>query len=164
MYKHYNRKKLITGLRYAAGLLVTFVVVFVVIFSLLTLVRRYNSKVDKEAIGTKAVKLLYEFGSYEELAMQQIELQAITSEEVYNQLTFDNEERTLYTYLKFKGESSTVEVLKSTDNYVFYTLHSPALVSGRKFIFLFDVDHNGKLVSVREEECIDFVEYIKTDY
>lgn len=123
-----------------------------------------SKSASKEEIGVEVVRLLYDFGNYDELAAHQTELMQYTTEEVYNQLTFDNEERTLYTYLKFKGEACEVEILKSTSSYVLYSLNTVALMGDRKFIFLFDVTSDGKINYAREEECIDFVDYIRIDY
>lgn len=119
---------------------------------------------NKEEIGVNTVKLLYEFSSYEDLARHQVDLQECTTSEVYNQLTFDKEERTLFTYLKFKNKQTAVRVIKSTDDYVLYSLDNENIDASRKFIFLFEVDKQGKVCSVREEECIDFVDYLKTSY
>lgn len=143
---------------------IVFITVCIMVCIFYKVVQEYNKKKNSEELGINTVKLLYDFRDYDELAANQVALMECTTEEVYNQLTFDNEERTLYTYLKFAGESSSVEVIKSTDSYVLYTLNTAALLSGRKFIFLFEVDSDRKICYAREEECIDFVDYIRTDY
>ena len=50
-------------------------------------------------LGERAVKLMYDFGTVEQLDYQMNDLKAITTDAVFNQLTIDNEERTLNTYL-----------------------------------------------------------------
>lgn len=112
---------------------------------------------QKSALGIKAVKLLYNFGTVEQLDMQMADLYDITTKSVYNQLTIDNEERTLNTYLKFKNKTTTVNIIKATESYVLYTLKNVNISSDRYFVFMFDVNKHGKIDYVREVEAIDFV-------
>lgn len=110
-------------------------------------------------LGTAAVVTLYDFGTVEQLDAQMATLKQITTDEVFQQLTIDNEERTLNTYLKFKGEACTVIILESTENYIIYSLQTPYVESNRKFIFRFTVNGQHKIDWVRESELIDFMSY-----
>lgn len=116
-----------------------------------------NSKGVKEKVGKEVVKLLYDFASMEQLEGQQLQLKSKVTEDVFNQLTVDNEERRLNTYLKFSGEVSTVEFLIVTDRYLVYRLDCVALESSRVFLFAYNVNSLGKIDRVYEAELIGFV-------
>lgn len=128
-----------------------------VVFSGLILYRNsiMNDKVAQ--LGVQAVKYLYDFGTAEQLDYQMTGLKEITTDAVFNQLTIDNEERTLNTYLKFKNEPVSVDVLKSTSNYVIYSLTTTNISHDRLFVFFFEVNNEGLISSVREVEAIDFI-------
>lgn len=107
-------------------------------------------------LGVEAVNYMYNFSDVKELDANMPKLESITTKEVYSGLTIDNMDRALNTYIKFKNVPCKVRVLKNTHNYVLYTLDTDALSSGRKFLFLFDVNKAGKISYVREVEAIDF--------
>lgn len=132
--------------------LVTVLTIFVIINY-----RRLQLVNAQEELGIQAVKLLYDFGTPEQLDAQMASLKAITTEPVFNQLTIDNEERTLNTYLKFKNEPVTVNIVQSTNTYVMYSLGTVNVSADRLFIFLFTVNDEGLIDSVREVEAIDFI-------
>jgi hypothetical protein len=111
----------------------------------------------KAKLGVNAVKMLYQFRNVDALEYQQESLKSITTEDVYNQLTVDNDQRMLNTYLKFNEDASSVNVEKSTDSYVIYSLDCDSIDESRKFVFLFDVNSSGKISYVRECELIDFI-------
>lgn len=113
--------------------------------------------VEKDNIGELAVNYLYNFSTIAELDANMDKLKQITTEQVYAQLTVDNVDRALSTYLKFKNEPSYVKVSKATQNYVSYSLQTKNIASTRKFIFLYETNQKGKISSVREVEAIDFV-------
>lgn len=119
----------------------------------------YRTSIYRNAahIGEQAVKLLYDYGTIEQLDYQMVGLKEITTEPVFNQLTIDNEARTLNTYLKFKKNAVTVNVFKSTESYIMYSLVTKEISPDRKFIFMFELNENGKISWVREVEAIDFV-------
>ena len=135
------------------------VLVSVAVFAFLFHFREQVLERDAAEIGECAVKLLYDFGSPEQLDYQMYDLQQLTTDAVFRQLTIDNEERTLNTYLKFKSEPVTVHVIKSTSTYVLYSLETENVDSSRIFLFLFSVGANGKIEYVREVEGIDFLDY-----
>lgn len=129
----------------------------IVSYFLVCKVLNVSERRDAE-LGEAAVKLLYDFGTAEQLDYQMQGLKEITTEPVFNQLTIDNEERTLNTYLKFKNEPVTVEVARSTNQYVIYSLDTKNISKDRIFVFFFTVNGEGKIDSVREVEAIDFVD------
>ena len=86
-----------------------------------------------------------------------LKIRNLTTQSVYNQLTVDNEERTLNTYLKFKGDATSVNVVKATSSYILYTLTNKNIDKDRVFIFMYDCNSKGKLSNVRESECLDFL-------
>lgn len=114
------------------------------------------NKVDSKTLGEQAVMLLYDFGTAEQLNKQMTELKAITTDDVFNQLSIDNSGRTLNTYLKFKNKPVTVNIIKSTSTYVLYSLETESISPERLFLFLFSV-RGEKIDEVREMEGIDFV-------
>lgn len=124
----------------------------------LFLCKQFAAGEAKARLGEKAVMCLYDFGTVEELDMQMYDLQNITTEYVFNQLTIDNEERTLNTYLKFKGSATTVNVVRAEPSYVMYTLDNENVGSERHFVFFFDVGSDGRICYVREVEAVDFIQ------
>lgn len=107
--------------------------------------------------GVDAVKYLYNFDNVQQLDSNMVKLKEITTEGVFEQLTIDNTNRTLNTYLKFKGEPTKVNVIEATDTFVLYSLDTKYVDSKRIFMFIYNVNDNGKIEYVREMECIDFV-------
>ncbi len=143
------------------GAFILFAVAFAVIVPISIYARVQSVAEDRvAALGEEAVKLLYDFGTVEQLDYQMNDLKKITTDAVFNQLTIDNEERTLNTYLKFKNKAVTVKVVKSTSDYVLYRLETENISEDRLFAFFFDVDDSGKISYVREVEAIDFVDTI----
>ena len=136
--------------------IIPIVLIAIVTFMAVLYSRRMTDD-KKAAIGEEAVKLLYDYGTIEQLDYQMSGLKEITTEEVFNQLTIDNEQRTLNTYLKFKQDSVTVEIVKSTNQYVMYHLHTNNVSEERLFVFFFNVNDNGLIDNVREVEAIDFI-------
>lgn len=145
----------------------SFIIVKVIVFSLIMFLLPFvialflvnsNTK-NPEKIGITAVKELYQFEKTEDLDGNMERLKRITTDSVFSQLTVDNEERTLNTYLKFKGKTTSINVIKSTDNYVLYSLDTEFISPDRVFIFMFNVNRDGKIDYVRECECLDFLDY-----
>lgn len=116
-----------------------------------------NVSKKKQEIAEKVVRCLYDFGSTEQLEANQRELHGLVTESVYNQLTYDSEERRLNTYLKFNSDSSTVSVLRATDSCIFYELDCASIESDRHFVFNYKVNDQGKICNVYEAELIDFI-------
>ena len=118
-------------------------------------IKRIETKRIKTAI--EVVQDLYQFSKVEELDSNMLKMQDLTTQSVYNQLTVDNEERTLNTYLKFKGDTTSVNVVKATSSYILYTLTNENIDKDRVFIFMYECNGKGKISSVRESECLDFL-------
>jgi len=112
----------------------------------------------REERAGETVRLLYDFGTPEQLGAQQGRLKKYVTGSVYDELTVDNEERRLNTYLKFYGCASTVHFSKVTDRYIIYWLECAAIDSSRRFLFCYDMDSSGRICKVREAEIIDFME------
>lgn len=111
---------------------------------------------SKKNIGIAAITDLYQFRSVDDIQFQLNNLKRITTKEVFNQLTIDNEERRLNTYLKFEEASSLVKIQKATSSYVIYSLECDSIDSDRDFVFFFDVNNSGRISKVRECELVDF--------
>lgn len=136
-------------------------VIFAVIFiSFILVYRREIVKHEKEKIGIAAVSALYDFRDAYQLDNNMVTLKNLVTEAVFNDLTIDNEQRTLTTYLKFENNPVTVNVIKYTDTYVLYSLDTEKISADRIFVFFFDVDNEGKISWYKEVEGIEFVNTI----
>lgn len=114
-----------------------------------------NSETTK---GYELVKCLYEFEDVSELDESRKEtLKNLVTDNVYDELTFDNEGRMLNTYLRLKGDPVTVEIVRDKEGVVLYRLHTDKISDDRLFELVYDLDDKGKISYVREMECIDFV-------
>lgn len=136
---------------------ITFVII---IISFVLLYRREIIKHEKEEIGLSVVLALYDFRDAYQLDNNMVALKNLVTEPVFNDLTIDNEQRTLTTYLKFENNPVTVNVIKSTDSYVLYSLNTEKISADRIFVFFFDVDRDGKISWYKEVEGIEFVNTI----
>lgn len=117
---------------------------------------------EKARLGRQAVALLYNFKSIQQLDGQMTGLYNITTEEVYNQLTIDNEGRTLNTYIQFNCGSCEVNVLESGTEFVIYSLKasSGSPKEDEIFVFLYNVNKDGKICWVKEMEGYEFTDTI----
>ena len=102
-------------------------------------IKRIEAKRTQTAI--EVVQDLYQFSKVEDLDKNMLKIRNLTTQSVYNQLTVDNEERTL----------------KATSSYILYTLKNKNIDKDRVFIFMYDCNSKGKLSNVRESECLDFL-------
>ena len=152
-----DKKRISVSMKFIILYSVSVVLIFTITFLTLRMMSSKKSENMKAELGVEAVKCMYDFGTIEQLDENMAGLQAITTDEVFSQLTIDREERTLYTYLKFKNKPVTVNVLKSTASYVLYNLETENISENRIFMFMFDVNSSGKISYVREVECIDFI-------
>lgn len=144
--------------KHVASWVFAFLQIVLVIYVIWVFVNAFMHKSDYGEIGERAVHLLYEYGTPEQLDAQMAELKSMCSEGVFIQLTIDNEKRTLNTYLKFKQDPTSVNILESTSSYVVYSINNKNIDASRKFIFRYKVDNN-KLVEVKEAELIEFADY-----
>lgn len=119
-----------------------------------------SSAGTKADLGVELVKAMYDFENPYELDKNMLVVQKLVTEDVFSDLTIDNEQRTLSTYFKFKDASVHVNVLKSTDSYVLYSLDSEAISADRKFILIFSVNEEGVINEVKEMECYEYLNSI----
>lgn len=119
-----------------------------------------SSSGTKADLGVELVKAMYDFENPYELDKNMLVVQKLVTEDVFSDLTIDNEQRTLSTYFKFKDASVHVNVLKSTDSYVLYSLDSEAISADRKFILIFSVNEEGVINEVKEMECYEYLNSI----
>lgn len=119
-----------------------------------------SSAGTKADLGVELVKAMYDFENPYELDKNMFVVQKLVTEDVFSDLTIDNEQRTLSTYFKFKDASVHVNVLKSTDSYVLYSLDSEAISADRKFILIFSVNEEGVINEVKEMECYEYLNSI----
>ena len=133
--------------------------IFAILFLLASFCITHGASKTKQDVARTVVGLLYDFGTDEQLEAQQLLLKRYLTEDVFNQLTVDNEERRLNTYLKFYGEASTVKFLKVTDDYIVYWIDSAAIDESRRFIFRYRLNSLGMICEVQEAEMINFIDY-----
>lgn len=119
-----------------------------------------SSAGTKADLGVELVRAMYDFENPYELDKNMLVVQKLVTEDVFSDLTIDNEQRTLSTYFKFKDASVHVNVLKSTDSYVLYSLDSEAISADRKFILIFSVNEEGVINEVKEMECYEYLNSI----
>lgn len=133
-------------------------IIFLCIISLLivSFIIFYCIRLNSDECGEELVKALYQFQSAQELDSNMKVVKRLCDEETFSRLTIDNENRTLRTYLKFKGKPVSVDILRKDKNYVLYSINTEYIGSQRKFIFIYDTNWIGKINYVREMECIDF--------
>lgn len=112
----------------------------------------------KSQLAVDTIKALYEFGDEDQLEANQSLLKHYVTEDVYNQLTYDNDQRRLNTYLKFSQEATTVNIEKATDSFVIYSVNNETIDADRNFIFVYRTNSAGKICFVREAELLDFIE------
>ena len=134
------------------------VAIFVVMLILLN--KQNITKKMEEQLGLDAVYSLYDFKDVYQLDSNMVKLKEITTEAVFNDLTIDNEQRTLQTYLKFEGKSVSVNIIKNTNRYVIYSLNTEKISDKRIFVFFYDIDKDGKICWYKEVEGIEFVNTI----
>jgi len=111
----------------------------------------------KKSLGIEAVTLMYDFDSLDEVRENQKRLAQIMDEDTYAGLTIDNENRQLYTYVRYYGNKSIINVVEATDRYVLYRIESDCVEPDRLFIMIFEVSH-GRISKIKECECLDFIE------
>ena len=116
-----------------------------------------KSSIDSEEIGRRAVRLLYSFRSIQELDANVNELGKFCTPEVFMDLTIDNEERLLGTYLRFLNQPTDVVIEQATQNYVIYGLVNDYVDAEEMYVFFFHVDEHGVIDRVREAELNDFI-------
>lgn len=119
---------------------------------------RRDAYEEVQSPGYSLVKNLYEFEDVSSLNEERDrKLKSLVTDNVYDELTFDNEGRMLRTYLKLKKGSVKVHVVRDTEGLVLYRLETQGVSQERLFALVYDVDDNNKISYVREMECIDFV-------
>lgn len=109
---------------------------------------------NKGETGKKAVMYLYDYGSLEGLEERLVDLEKITTPEVYKKIAVTNSHKSLSVYLKFKKNPVSVKILEQRPGYILYTLETESLTKGRNFIFSYELDYSGKICKVEELEGI----------
>lgn len=139
------------------GKIVLVVILLFVLISVLAyagfIVSRYRN------VGVDAVMDMYNFNSVDDLASNLEDLKKITTEEVYDFNTAENQDVALNTYLKFKGEPVKVIVVSKGLGFVVYRLDTKYIAPTRKFVMLYGINPFGKINFMRQEEGIDFFNY-----
>lgn len=156
--------------RYTAGKAILKIIKYVIFWGLLlvctwqyayiTAKDLHKSPVNKTALGEELIMAMYNFETPYQLDSQMLIVQTLTTSDVFNDLTIDNEQRTITTYLKFKDCGVSAEIISSGDDYVYYRLNSDVIEENRTFIMFFRVNEDGLIDWVKEAECVEFIDTI----
>lgn len=128
--------------------------------------------IDKQGsdnLGIKAVNYMYTFDGLNNLAYNDKQLKKITTKKAYQAMTVTDADKALNTYLKLKAKDGSfkckVDIIDAfqgeNHGYVVYTLDTAALTYGRRFIFFYKIDKEGKIKNPIEYEGITFPNYVK---
>ena len=112
--------------------------------------------------GVSVVRNLYTYKDELQCAQQDGFLQQICSEDVYAQLTL-KKNGTLHTFVMAAREPTTVNIIKSTDDYVIYSLNADQIDEDCRYVLFFEVENN-KVVEARECELYDFISFDESLY
>lgn len=135
-------------------ILITILICILIVISGMFIIKR--EIISNGRVGSKAVKLLYEFDSVSELEDNLVKLRSMMTDRCYYSVTVLNSDKSLNTYLKFKKEKTKVEILDSKPGFVLYSIKNPNISYDRLFIFSYRLNSSGKIKEVREFEAIDF--------
>ena len=128
----------------------------------LNLVFLLKGKSETADFGVCVVENLYTYKDELNCAKQDEFLQSICSEDVYAQLTLEKN-GTLYTFVRKARETTSVNVIKSADDYVIYSLSAPQIDGDKRYALFFEVEDN-KVVEARECELYDFIKFDESRY
>ena len=137
--------------------LLTWALLCVLIVTLVNAQVTRSIEKGKSVKAKEVVMIMYDFMNLEQVEANQRKLKQFVTDEVFNELTFDSEERRLNTYLKFAAESSSIKFLEEGPDYLIYTIDCAALTPGRKFIFRYHMNNKGKISDIYEAELLDFM-------
>lgn len=112
--------------------------------------------------GVSVVRNLYTYKDELQCAQQDGFLQQICSEDVYAQLTL-KKNGTLHTFVRAAREPTTVDIIKSTDDYVIYSLNADQIDDDCRYVLFFEVENN-QVVEARECELYDFISFDESLY
>lgn len=126
----------------------------ILVFALMTITRL--EIISNGRVGSKAVKLLYDFNNIGELEDNLVGLKSMMTDRCYYSTTVVNSDKSLNTYLKLKKAKTTVNIIESKPGFVLYSLDNPNITPSRLFIFSYKLNLFGKIEEVREFEAIDF--------
>lgn len=129
---------------------------------LLLAVKKFAPKRDEgvnpalaSTVASRAVQLMFSYDTPQELNENMTELKSLCTDEVFKNLSIDNEERSLRTYLQFVDNKCAVQITAKTDDYIIYCLVSDYVKADREFIMLYQVDENGLICYAKEAELIN---------
>lgn len=117
---------------------------------------------DSAVYGQAAATYLYTYCDELECAKQDKELEGICSPDVYAQLTLEKN-GTLRSFVRAAKEQTTVNIIKSTSDYVIYSLNAPQIEESKRYVMFFEAQ-NGKIVQARECELYDFINFDESWY
>ena len=101
--------------------------------------------------GVALVKLMYEFSTPAELAVNQVHVRNLLSEEDWERLQLDNPLRVTNSYQKFGYSASAVEIMSYSDTSVVYTIRNAHIDPNAQWVLTYEYDAGGKLIfNVRE--------------
>lgn len=133
---------------------------FILVLLLVALV--YASNMDVTSYGEAIVENLYTYKDDASRIQQKGFLQEICSEDVYAQITL-KKNGNLYTFIDTARELTSVNIIKSTNDYIIYSLNSPQIDPESRYVLFYEVT-NKKVTEVRECELYDFLSFDESLY
>ena len=111
---------------------------------------------EKTELGKTIVDMMYSFDNKEVLYNNYKSIESMVTEDVFNQISVDNEEKTLRTYVSWKAEPCIVDFVQCTPDHVLFRLKSDGIEVDRLFLFVFNVNDDGIIDYVKEGEVYEY--------
>ena len=137
-----------------ASVIVWALFALIVALTTLLIVSHTLKSSEYDSVGVRVVKAMYEFDSPAELSANQSVVIDLLCQEEWERLRLDNERRAINAYFKFGYSKSEVRVVSYTNGYVLYSLVNENIDSEDLWVFMYDIDSDGKLCNIREYSLI----------
>lgn len=142
--------------RGATRLIVGGIAILVFLLTLLGI----SAKTDTASadLGVYCVKLLYQFDLPEDILNNQQLLMSVLTEDEFERLTVDDDNRAINAYYKFQYSPSRVLVDDYGPGYVRYRLENEYIDANDVWVFLYELTEDGKITNVREYSVLNWKE------
>lgn len=115
----------------------------------------WRSSNISQDIGSRCVRLLYQFSTPQEIVDNQRQLELLVTDEVFSDLNIDDTNRVVNAYYKFKYSTSSVNIVSSAPGCVVYTIANENIDPDSLWIFKYTLDSSGKIDWVKEYSVLD---------
>ena len=128
----------------------TTLLIFLITFGFL-LFKIVLPSMTSDNLGVRIVRAMYQFNTLYDLSESYKGLKAVCEDDVWEQITPDNDSRVISAYYKFQSSSSKVNFVYVSDGVVVYTLLNEYIDPNRLFILYYEYSGD-KITSIREYE------------